>query len=519
MFKRMVISLPIMLILALIIPVLGYNPLALPPLPWNDPDPGDKQSAEFTAAHPRPKIFILPEDFGAKGDGATDDTAALQTAIHSPGSQHGYILLKSSYVISRDIILPRNVCLIGYHGSSLKSASGNIIKVKGFNDPWYQPNHLIEGITFNNVGILYGEETSDNGSNVTIDRCLFTNITDKGVQYRHNCWNTLINNTLFVANKTNIYFDFATAYRKSGSNMRIVNSVLSHGTYGIYLNGDTIDGCHIQITNSDFEFLDYGVKTVNIIHTTGSVLDIFNSHFELNNRAHIDNDGAYINVVGGWYFTSTKPDYIAHFVNSSQTTPNPSGRITLSNARIAWVNKKFCKITGGNGIYIDNGTIWDPFPNQFQLGTDDSTMGPQFDGGHNYTNLLNQSINAAQTLTYDRLFPWDTAPREYTIDFTIGGTPDDMSPPIIKFVNLNKDSIQFALTHPETGTGTATIIKTKDAFKVNMIFNGAASGTKFYGATVANTQSLSINGGMDFIILQLGKNGTATVTGYSCTFK
>lgn len=519
MLRKLISCLLLLLVLGLALTAIAAKPGARPKLPAPEPGANETPPAWLHAAAAGLVRVKTPEAYGARGDGRSDDTAALQATFEAYGGQSGSVLLQGVYLISRDLLLPRNICLIGSPGATITSTAGQVIKIKGFNDPWDQPNHLIEGLTFDNVGLLYGETPADNGANVTISRCVFKNVADKCIHYRHNCWNTLISNTLFHSNHTTIYFDFGTAYRKSGSNLRIVNSVISHAVYGVYMDGDPIDGCHLQIVNSDFEFLDYGVRTVNVRRTPGAVLDILNSHFELNRRAHIHNDGAYINVQGGWYFPSPDPGYIAHFVASSPAAGPSRGRLMLSSARIAWVPKKFCKITDGAGIYLDHGTIWDPFPNQFQLCTDDSTQGPEFDGGQTYTQLLNQNLNAAQTVTFDRIFPWDTAPRQYTLDFTINGTPDADLPPLIKFVHLNKDVIEFPLAYRETGIGTATLVKTKEACKVHLIFHGSVSGTRFYAATVSNTQSPAINGGMDFIILRLGRQGTAKVTGYSCAFK
>jgi hypothetical protein len=57
-------------------------------------------------------------DFGAKGDGATDDTAAFQKAADKAASRGGYVIVPplgpgKGYVITRTVRLPRSVGLIG----------------------------------------------------------------------------------------------------------------------------------------------------------------------------------------------------------------------------------------------------------------------------------------------------------------------------------------------------------------------------------------------------------------------
>ncbi len=61
--------------------------------------------------------IALPEAFGAKGDGVSDDTASIQNAINSLGSDGGTVQLSKRYLIDSDnLTLKANVSLYGRPG-------------------------------------------------------------------------------------------------------------------------------------------------------------------------------------------------------------------------------------------------------------------------------------------------------------------------------------------------------------------------------------------------------------------
>lgn len=81
-------------------------------------------SAVTATAESNPRGFVDPRDFGAKGDGKNDDTAALQDALDAAGSDPGagrtVFLPSGQYKITKPLILPLNVDLVG-HGVGFSS--------------------------------------------------------------------------------------------------------------------------------------------------------------------------------------------------------------------------------------------------------------------------------------------------------------------------------------------------------------------------------------------------------------
>lgn len=57
--------------------------------------------------------WVRPEQFGAAGDGATDDTAALQAAINSISATGGTLYLRKKYRVASNLNVPAGVNLVG----------------------------------------------------------------------------------------------------------------------------------------------------------------------------------------------------------------------------------------------------------------------------------------------------------------------------------------------------------------------------------------------------------------------
>lgn len=90
-------------------------------------------------------IYKTLEDFGAIGDGVTDDTSALQNAIDS-GSP--IFILPKTYLINSSVTATNNVFLTGAGASSvLKTTSNKVsIKINGYNNTFSNFSMLGSGV-------------------------------------------------------------------------------------------------------------------------------------------------------------------------------------------------------------------------------------------------------------------------------------------------------------------------------------------------------------------------------------
>lgn len=84
-------------------------------------------------------IAINVNNFGAKGDGVTNDYVSIQNAINSFNGKIGRVLLPSeSYVVNESIVIPSNVHLIGENTKIINNAtasSDGLFNVTGSIDP------------------------------------------------------------------------------------------------------------------------------------------------------------------------------------------------------------------------------------------------------------------------------------------------------------------------------------------------------------------------------------------------
>ena len=137
-------------------------------MPWNDKDALTPQALNSRSG----LVFNVKDpDFGAVGDGATDDTAAIQAAINAitnatgtlgvaPFTAGGVVYIPPSdnpYIISSPLILDRSVWLIGGGPGSMlylaDSSNVNMIEITHGGNQWIVMSDLsLEGNRFNQAG-------------------------------------------------------------------------------------------------------------------------------------------------------------------------------------------------------------------------------------------------------------------------------------------------------------------------------------------------------------------------------
>lgn len=107
------------------------------------------------------KDYVTPEMFGAKGDGVTDDTQAIQEALDSDGDVY---FSKKTYLISSNLTLAKSKQLIG-NGTIQKNvdSTGEVNGILVLNNP-----HIaIIGLTFKGNGTCKGIVFDDGCHDIT----------------------------------------------------------------------------------------------------------------------------------------------------------------------------------------------------------------------------------------------------------------------------------------------------------------------------------------------------------------
>lgn len=161
--------------------------------------------------------IYTPEMFGAKGDGVTDDTEAIQKAL-----AFNNVNISKNYLITENLVLHSNLKVFG---------GGTITKKVEFNDSYL--NHCIFSCTdSNNIDI----------NNIV----LMSNSLAISV---HGCSNVNITNLIINSEKYSILISDSEKNESNGitiSNIKIENDVTIISSDGIHIDG----GCsNIYVTN------------------------------------------------------------------------------------------------------------------------------------------------------------------------------------------------------------------------------------------------------------------------------
>jgi hypothetical protein len=238
-------------------------------------------------------------DFGATGDGITDDTAAIQLAVNSAMSQNKRLYIpKGEYLVSSTITVTNGsgAGLFMYGDTTSNFSvfpSGSTIRYTGtstllqMNGGASTINSLIKNITFKGNASAINAIKINAGWFTTIEECVFQGFLGTGASAVYLTYNvgsfvgvTKFINCEFALNVAHIYFD------KSDTNVLIIDkcSFYDH-TFGI-LNGDGTNGVasrNVNITNCLFE----SVNAAYDIFCYGGAQgwNIINNYFEQNDSA------------------------------------------------------------------------------------------------------------------------------------------------------------------------------------------------------------------------------------------
>ena len=78
---------------------------------------------------PNGKGLIDARQFGAKGDGKTDDTKAIQRAVDAVAADHGAIFMPPGVYLSSEIQMRPDTALVGIPAWNYREAGGTVIRL------------------------------------------------------------------------------------------------------------------------------------------------------------------------------------------------------------------------------------------------------------------------------------------------------------------------------------------------------------------------------------------------------
>lgn len=277
------------------------------------------------------KIYITPEDFGAKGDGITDDTVALQNAINEAQSQNIPIRSKyKTYLISASIIITNKIDLD--FSNSILTSNTNI-------------NNIID--------VASGQNHYSQIKNLTIDCNNIENLNGFNISHAEK----LEINHLIVKNCTKSCYKIDSGYEVFMSNSHLngvgessigLNINTSDCNYTDIILIDCFTGIFSNNTNNYYTRIHGWIKENTLLNSTfininnGNIFikdcysDTYYKTMYVNNPANI-----VINGLNVYYFDSDKVNneykinnpYVFYF---NETTCNSSNSefITLNNSII-----------------------------------------------------------------------------------------------------------------------------------------------------------------------------------------
>ena len=227
--------------------------------------------------------------YGAKGDGATNDTAAIQAALAAAAGKALYFPTSSSfYAISDELTIPTGTTVYG-------DGWGSKVKQTAVNKNLFVAGKfcLIEGLHLIGRGAGATDFTKNSGvfadlvGNFTVQNCFIEQFEGSGVEVRR-CRDYNIINNFFFANIWSNYLSgvpgASTAdillYSAQVNSSRIIisgNFCLSNNSQGIYAdalggNGDIIIANNICVALDPTTCTEAGAWTEFVMTTNASAL-------------------------------------------------------------------------------------------------------------------------------------------------------------------------------------------------------------------------------------------------------
>lgn len=237
------------------------------------------------------------KQLGAKGDGATDDTPAIQHAINA----YNHVEIPPGEYIFTTLTLKSNLKLIGMGGTlKLKddvctdtTKSYQIIWSDSSNENVTLDGLIINGNADNNSSYSVADVITISGTHCSIRNCTILNAPDSGIMFSHAINSTCEGNYIKGFRDCGIYVNNNDkADQKLGSiiSKNIIVSVAQSGTTGIALKRICQQ---IQVVNNTIRNCQYGIT-----HEQASADSDFSTDTVISGNVIIDNSNTSIILRG-----------------------------------------------------------------------------------------------------------------------------------------------------------------------------------------------------------------------------
>lgn len=310
---------------------------------------------------------VSVKDYGAIGDGITDDAAAIQLALDSGASE--VYFPAGDYIVGTTLVVPSNIKLYGNATINSSITDNNVFNVILKTNVVIEQLKIITSISSQISGSLCNGIYIYNSSNVWIENCEFElSVYSRGVSHfvSSNC---SVSDSYFtspaLSPSTLDQPMFDAVYISDGCTKITVSNNVIHNTgsgIGVQATGSGSITNISLLGNLISEQVGYGIYVYEIspsdirrINITGNIIDtVYGTFLNPATSSYTHGAGIYMLSVSDSVISSNTIRNVCMETNSETLTPGAIGAVDCTNASITG---NYISISYKYGIFVDGTSL------------------------------------------------------------------------------------------------------------------------------------------------------------------